>query len=399
MKTISHCQGKGKLSHNNRKFAAQNVDSSRSADNIVFVQMPIQQAYEVCFGAAVARYNARQKRSDRKIKDGYFQYIFNQKPRDTVVTAADKRKSFYESLVQIGDKNDTGVGTIDAEIASECLKEYMMGFAERNPNFFVFNAVLHVDEATPHLHIDHIPIAHCKRGLDTQNGMAQALKEMGFGEGKDAISRWRGAERKVLEEICARHGIEISAPQKARGYSFTVPEYKQIKEEIKAAKKELNCAKGELKATQEKVNKLLNYIPPKTSEDLSDHCHEIIKKIDDIKLPLIQKSTAQEALKAMSKQAKIAIGELGKAEQTIYALGQANTDFQKTNKKIENENENLRTENSNLRQELSAARKLENAIQRLGLSNVVSAEVDRQAEEEKSRQKQKKQPRQGDLSF
>lgn len=230
-KTISHCQGKGSLSHNNRKFQAKNVDSSRTADNVSFIEIPIKQAYEKCFGSAVERYNAKQKRFDRKIKDGYFQYAFDRKPCDTVVTAADKRKSFYEDIVQIGTKDDTGVGSADAEIAKQCLAEYMSGFAERSPNFFVFNAVLHMDEATPHLHIDYIPIAHCKRGLDTQNGMAQALKEMGFGEGKDAISRWRERERKVLAEICKRHGIEISAPEKARG-SFEVDEYKRYKDNI-----------------------------------------------------------------------------------------------------------------------------------------------------------------------
>lgn len=59
----------------------------------------------------------------------------------------------------------------------------MNGFQARNLNFHVFNAVLHMDEATPHLHIDYIPIRHYKRGVDTQNGIAQALKEMGYGEG------------------------------------------------------------------------------------------------------------------------------------------------------------------------------------------------------------------------
>lgn len=398
-KSLTHSQGKGCLSHNNRKFNAPNVDSRRSDGNFTFVQIPIKDAYEECFGAAIERYNAHQKRSDRKIKDGYFQYAFDRKPCNTVVTAADKRKSFYEDIVQIGTKDDTGVGTADAETAKKCLVEYMAGFSERSPNFFVFNAVLHMDEATPHLHIDYIPVARSKRGLDTQNGIAMALKEMGFGDGKDAISRWREAERKVLEDICARHGIEISEPQKARGHSFTVPEYKQIKEETKAAKKELNRVKGELKATQEKVNKLLNYIPPKTSEDLSDRCHEIIQKIDEIKLPLIQKSTAQEALKAVSKQAKIATGELYKAERAIYSLRKVNSDAQKTNQKIESENQRLRAENADLHQELFAARKRENAIQHLGLADVISAEVDRQAEEEKNRQKQKKQSRQGDLSF
>ncbi len=54
---------------------------------------------------------------------------------------------------------------------------------------------------------------------------------MGFGDGKDAISRWRERERKVLAEICKRHGIEISAPEKVRG-SFEVDEYKRYKDNI-----------------------------------------------------------------------------------------------------------------------------------------------------------------------
>lgn len=400
-KSITHSQGKGSLSHNNRQFSAPNVDSSRTTDNVTFTAIPIKQAYDDCFSAAVERYNARQKRSDRRIKDSYFQYTFARKPCNTVICAADKRKSFYEDIVQIGTKDDTGIGTEDAETAKKCLTEYMSGFAQRNPNFYVFNAVLHMDEATPHLHIDYIPVGHYKRGIDTQNGIAQALKEMGFGEGKDAISRWRQRERAVLEEICKQHNFEISAPHKARG-TFAVEEYKQYKDNISELEQERAKKEKELEYVNEKLRKTLNYFPKKSSESLSDRCDEILQKFEETTkspLPVISKSTAQDALKAMSKQAKIAIGELGKAEQTIYALGQANTDFQKTNKKIENENENLRTENSNLRQELSAARKLENAIQRLGLSNVVSAEVDRQAEEEKSRQKQKKQSRQGDLSF
>lgn len=170
-----------------------------------------------------------------------------------MITAADKRKSFYEDVVQIGDRSDTGIGTADAETAAKCLAEYMQGFSERNPNFFVFNAVLHVDEATPHLHIDYIPIGHYKRGVDTQNGLAQALKEMGYGEGENTINRWRLAERDVLTDICRRHGIEISEPTKGRGYTYTVEQYKQHKDTISA----LEQQKAELSENLDEL-KLLN---------------------------------------------------------------------------------------------------------------------------------------------
>lgn len=196
---------------------------------MTFIKEPIGKAYEKLFGAAVERYNARQKRSDRKIKNGYYEYQFNHTVSNNVITSPDKRKSFYEDVVQIGTKDDTGVGTLDGEIAARCLTEYINGFQQRNPNFYVFNAVLHMDEATPHLHIDYIPIGHYKRGVDTQNGIAQALKEMGFGDGKDAIARWRKAECDVLKEICERYGITISEPQKSRG-TMTVETYKEVKQ-------------------------------------------------------------------------------------------------------------------------------------------------------------------------
>ena len=241
MKSISHCQGKGSLSHNNREFHPKNADISRTPDNITFVKEPISAAYEKLFGAAVERYNAKQKRSDRKIKNGYYEYQFNHKISQNVVTSPDKRKSFYEDVVQIGTMNDTAVGTSDAETAKKCLTEYMEDFQRRNPNFYVFNAVLHMDEATPHLHIDYIPVGHYKRGIDTQNGIAQALKEMGYGEGKDAISKWRKSECGILQEICLRHNIEISEPKKGRGYSYPVAEYKEYKRQIDSLKSDVDA--------------------------------------------------------------------------------------------------------------------------------------------------------------
>ena len=260
-KTISFCQGKGSLSHNNRTFMPKNVDSSKTKENITFVKIPIAEAYENCFSEAVERYNAKQKRADRRIKNGYFDYAFSHEPCNNVITAADKRKSFYEDIVQIGCKDDTATDTPDAKIAVECLTEYMENFRKRNPNFYVFNAVLHNDEATPHLHIDYIPIGHYKRGVDTQNGLAQALKEMGYGDGENAINRWRLAELNVLTEICTQHGIEISAPQKSRGYSFKVEEYKQHKDTINALEQHKgdlfdDCYNLELKRRD--TNRMLN---------------------------------------------------------------------------------------------------------------------------------------------
>lgn len=238
-RTISICQGKGSIGHNNRAFHTKNTDPARTKNNIVFVREPIGIAYDKLFAEAVERYNANQKRSDRKIKSGYFEYQFGQSVTETKLTSPDKRKSFYEYLIQLGTMEDTGVGTEAAEKATACLCEYMRGFSERNPNFYVFNAVIHLDEKTPHLHIDYVPVGHYKRGVDTQNGIAQALKEMGYGTGKNAIAKWRQSEYLVFREICEKNGFIISEPKKSRGFSFAVEEYKEIQHEKERLTEEL----------------------------------------------------------------------------------------------------------------------------------------------------------------
>ena len=274
-KKISHCQGKGSLTHNKRTFSAANVDVSRTKDNVTFVDQPIDQAYNEIFGAAVERYNAKQKRADRRISTSYFEHAFNRKtPPPYVVTSADKRKSFYEDVVQIGTMDDTGVGSPDGQIAAECLTEYVKGFAARNPNFHVFFSALHLDERTPHLHIDYIPVGHYKQGVDTQNGLAQALKEMGYGTGKDAINRWRLAERAVLEQICKEHGIEISAPEKSRG-SLTVEQYKEYAQ-VKAHSDELKKEVERLDGRVECAEKLLKH-----REDLRTQVENLIDDLDE----------------------------------------------------------------------------------------------------------------------
>jgi len=260
IKTISHVQGKGSLTHNNRDFHYKNVDPSRTKDNITYARQTLPDAYEKCFGESARKYNAQQTRADRRIDD-YYTKLFGASPQTTVATAANKEKSFYETVVGIGNMYNAGVGTGDGDTAAKCLDEYMRGFMERNPNFYVFNAVLHMDEATPHLHINYVPVGHYKsKGMDTRNSISQALKEMGYGGGKDAINRWRIAERAVLKNICIAHGIEIAEEQKGRGHTLTPEEYKTQVEVEKArlqqdAQHEAEAEKVRLQqATQEEID-------------------------------------------------------------------------------------------------------------------------------------------------
>ena len=326
-KSISMCEGKGSLSHNNREFTAKNIDSSRTPNNIMFVQQDLSEAYHQLFDEAVERYNAKQKRKDRRIGD-YFEHLFNRPPSKSVITGTNKHKSFYEHLVYIGTRKDSGVGTPDAEITTECLREYMEGFQQRNPNFYVFNAVLHLDESTPHFHINYIPVGHFTRGLEVRNAKNKALEEMGFGNDAKSNDRWRRNEWDILKNICNAHGIEISEPKKSRGYSYTVEEYGEHQDRINALNAEierLTAERDETVAEFEKLSKKKVNITEIESIEAKESMFGkkvTLTKDDYDKLSdTAKKYVAMEKnIKKLKKERDAAVQELGAIKQQFSAV-------------------------------------------------------------------------------
>ena len=98
------------------------------------------------FDEALARYNEKQTRSDRRINN-YYEKIRSGK----------QEKPFHEIILQIGDKANMGAKTENGQLAAKVLDKYMQDFQRRNSTLRVFSAYLHMDEATPHLHIDFVP--------------------------------------------------------------------------------------------------------------------------------------------------------------------------------------------------------------------------------------------------
>ena len=198
--SISIELGKGVLDHNNRKFIADNVDRSRTENNIEYKNIPIVEAYHILFDDALQRYNDKQSRKDRKIPN-YLEHIQNSK----------QEKPFYEIIVQVGSRDDMGVGTKNEELAKKILNRYMELFEMRNPNLFVFNAHLHMDEATPHLHIDFIPFTTgSKRGLDKRVSMKQALEAQGFhgsGRSDTETMAWLQDEKEALAQTMKSYEV------------------------------------------------------------------------------------------------------------------------------------------------------------------------------------------------
>lgn len=200
-RTISFMTGKGSLNHNSRKFHAKNTDPKRTHWNVEYCNEDIKDVYHELFDEALKRYNDKQTRKDRKIDD-YYEKIRSGK----------QEKLFHEVIIQIGDKDNMGSETVEGQLAAKVLDEYMKGFQERNPTLRVFAAHLHLDEATPHLHIDFIPyVTGSKRGLDTRVSLKQALSVLGFKGGtrmETELNQWVAAEKEQLASIMLEHGIE-----------------------------------------------------------------------------------------------------------------------------------------------------------------------------------------------
>ena len=200
-RTISGMIGAGSLAHNRRAFVAENVDRERVHLNIKYCDENLKTVYHELFDQAVERYN-EGKRNDRKITD-YYEKIRQGK----------QEKLFHEVIFQIGNSKDMGVGTEEGELAVKVLDEYMKDFQKRNPTLRVFNFYLHLDEATPHLHIDFVPyVSNWKgKGMDTRVSLKQAMKSLGFegGSKRDTeLNQWINHEKEVLAEVMERNGIE-----------------------------------------------------------------------------------------------------------------------------------------------------------------------------------------------
>ena len=200
-RTISFMTGKGSVNHNSRKFHAKNTDPERSCLNVEYCNENVKDVYHELFDEALTRYNEKQTRSDRRIDD-YYEKIRSGK----------QEKPFHEIILQIGDKDNMGAKTENGQLAAKVLDKYMRDFQRRNPTLRVFSAYLHMDEATPHLHIDFVPYTTgSKRGLDTRVSLKQALSALGFKGGtrrETELNQWVAYEKEQLAAVMREYGIE-----------------------------------------------------------------------------------------------------------------------------------------------------------------------------------------------
>lgn len=300
-RTISGMIGKGSIAHNERKFIAENVDAARTIRNVVLQSENVKDIYHELFDEAIERYNAKQKRKDRKIKD-YYEHIRTGK----------QEKVFHEAIFQIGNKDDTGCLSREGQIARLALLDFAKDFQKRNPQFRVFGIYLHMDEATPHLHIDFVPyVTGSKRGPDTRVSMKQALASRGFvGKGREntEYNQWMESEKQELAKIAERYGM-IWEQKGTHREHLDVLNFKKEQREQEVA------ALVEQKAQLQKETAACH--------ELADHLHEELKQTGDE----LQKKKAERA--QVAKEVEQAKATANKYEKSLKKAKTIAKDIQK----------------------------------------------------------------------
>ncbi len=303
--------GKGSVNHNSRKFHAKNTDPERSSLNVEYCNENIKDVYHELFDEALAWYNEKQTRSDRQIDD-YYEKICSGK----------QEKPFHEIIIQIGNKDDMGAKTEDGRLAAGILDEYMQDFQRRNPTLRVFSAHLHMDEVTPHLHIDFIPYTTgSKRGLETRVSLKKALAELGFKGGtrsETERNQWVAAEKEQLAEIMLRHDIE-----------------------------------WEKKGTHEKHLSVLDFEKRERQKEVEELEQTISGGREELADLIYRQTAAEQETEQIRKEGEEIRKEVSELSATNHLLKEQTETLAEDKEKLLSENEKLEKQQKKLQQELN----------------------------------------------
>lgn len=368
-RTISAMVGKGSVNHNSRKFKAENVDGERSYLNVDYCNENIKKVYHKLFDEALERYNIKQTRADRRISD-YYEKIRNSK----------QEKPFHELILQIGDKENMNAESENGQLAKRVLDEYYRGFQARNPNLYVFSAHLHMDEATPHLHIDFVPFTTgSKRGLDTRVSLKQALAAQGFKGGsrrKTEWNQWVQSEKERLAAVMERYGIEWEHKGTHEKH-LSVLEYKKQErsKEIEKLDVAIEKKQTEYQALSDRISNFDKGVKDlQTLENMLDTApeYQLTEPQGLTSARSYKTKVAEPLVKKLKSLVKAVLAKCFDAMDNYYRLNitngnlyRANERLAKANEKLKNENETLRSENKDykLLRRVFGSRQIDNLLE------------------------------------
>jgi len=383
-RTISAEVGKGSVNHNSRKFKAANVDPERTHLNVEYCNEPIKQVYHKLFDEALERYNEKQTRSDRRIEN-YYEKIRTGK----------QEKPFHELIIQIGNRDDTGSGTEIGEQAKAALDEYYQGFRERNPNLYVFYPHLHMDEATPHIHIDFVPFTTgSKRGLDSRVSLKQALAAQGFRGGTRGATEWNPwvlSEKKELAIAMFRHGFEWEQKGTHEEHLSVIDYKKQERtKELAAVEEKLTDKSEEFKVLAKRINNLEDaehdYSNMESELEL-DPKYQLPEPQGLMSAKTYKTKFAEPLVKRLKKLVKSVLVRYFKVQDSYFRLNKTNGELYRDNEGLARSNDRLKEENTALREQNKDYALLRKVFGSRQIDDLVAQA--REAQQAKRRQRQR----------
>lgn len=216
-----------------------NIDFMKTHKNVVIENRRIEDVYRECFGAAAEAYSAKQVEKghpERQIHD-YLEHVRKDK----------KLNEMYEFVVQCGNMDDHLTDEQSIAIYKQWLKDFKEKYGKQ---FAVKQAIIHLDEATPHMHVEVVPVAESKRGLSVQNSLNKAVKQAGHDNYKDMLAGWD----EVLDTAMKDHGFErVAGDRDKQMGGVDMRTYKrsmEVRKQTAEAEARLECLQQEIEDVQ-----------------------------------------------------------------------------------------------------------------------------------------------------
>lgn len=206
-KASMHIGKKYSTRHNTREFDHEkwnkdgHINESRSCLNETLINKNLRDFFDETFADAINDFNNKNKSKHADRCTTVSKYFSEQKGKaqETILQVGDA-DTYTEIVKQFGQQKAD-------EFYKTALEKAFEKWIEDNPSLRVFGAYIHMDEATPHLHLDWLPVAESSRGLTTKVSLEGALKQIGFSRSKEdkfdktPYKRWLSDRRQGYEDF------------------------------------------------------------------------------------------------------------------------------------------------------------------------------------------------------
>lgn len=303
--------------HNDRNFDLNNTEHI-NADLTQFNKYYTCYPEDMSFQELERKYYTENFKEALKAKNERYKASGHAEDVKSIDGLLKSRRTCPEEVIyQIGKKEQT----IKPELLDEICRKQLTWEHSQFPNVKILDAALHVDEATPHMHVRKVWEAQGKDGKIVSQ--TKALEQMGI-ERPDmskAKSRYNNAKmtytracREHFQQLCKEYDLEIETePQEASKSGLALKEYQRQQEEkkLKEAEKQLESVNEEI-GYQDMYLLNVNELAEQREKELEQVKEELNAREQEIRQTNTEFQTLKQELKDTSD-------ELVQAEKTIQA--------------------------------------------------------------------------------